>query len=110
MSISSLVQLAAACDRPIVARRKPQRERRAAADFALDGDRAVELFDDPLGNRQAEAEAPPLGRDEVVEDRRQPLGGNARSGVGDADLHVVADARGGDRHAAARRRWPESRS
>ena len=34
--------------RQIVARREPQRERRAAPDLALDRDRAVELFDDPF--------------------------------------------------------------
>ena len=34
--------------RKIVARRKPQRERRASSDFALDRDGPVELFDDPF--------------------------------------------------------------
>ena len=108
----SLDQLSLACRRlrrPIVARREPQRERRAAADFAFDGDRAVELLDDALGDRQAEAEAAALGRDEVVEDRRQPLGRDARAGVGDADLDVVAGARRRDGDAAARLRSPESR-
>ena len=61
--------------RAIVAGREAQRERRAAADFALDGDRAVELLDDALGDREAEAEAAALGRDEVVEDRGEPIGG-----------------------------------
>src|SRR5207244_11585372 len=74
----------------------------AAAHLALDGDRAVELLDDPLRDREAEPEAAALGRDEVVEDRREPLRWDSRSGVGHADLDPVADARGGDRHAAAR--------
>ena len=34
----------------------------------------VELLDDALRDRQAEAEAAALRRHEVVEDRRQPLG------------------------------------
>ena len=96
-----LCQLAAACDSH-VARRETQRERRAASDLALDRDRAVELFDDPLRDRQAETEAAPLGGDEVVEDRRQPVGRNARSGVGDG-TSTRSPARGGrDRDPAAR--------
>ena len=82
--------------RAIVARRKPQRERRAASDLALDGDRAVELLDDALGDRQAEAEAAALGRDEVVEDRRQPIGGMPEPVSVDADLDLIAGARGRD--------------
>src|SRR5207244_9106194 len=56
--------------RAVVARRKAQRKCRAASHFAVDGDRAVKLFDDPLRDRETEAEAAPLGRDEVVEDFR----------------------------------------
>src|SRR5262245_15443474 len=90
--------------RAIGVRGKPQRKRRAAPEFALDDDRAIELLDDALGNCEAKPETPPLGCDEVVEDRGQTIGGNARSRVGDADLDVVTDPRGRDGHAAAWRR------
>src|SRR4029077_7452168 len=82
--------------RAIVARREAQDERRAASDFTLDDDRAVELFHDTFGNGQAEAEAPALGGDEVVEDRREPVGGDARSRVRDSDFDLVAVASGRD--------------
>ena len=47
-------------------------------------------------------EAAALGRDEVVEDRRQPIGRNARCRCRRRDLDVGRRARGRDRHAAAR--------
>ena len=84
------------------AQRKAQREGRAAAYFAGHGDGPVELFDDALGDRQAQAESAALGGDEVVEDGGEPLRRNARTGVGDGDLHLIGDTRGGDRHLAAR--------
>src|SRR6184192_3257400 len=82
--------------RAVVARRKAQRKCRAASHFAVDGDRAVKLFDDPLRDRETEAEAAPLGRDEVVEDFRESIGRNARTGVGHGNLDVVAGARRAD--------------
>src|SRR6185503_20727497 len=90
-NIPSLPLTCSHLDRSIVARGKPQRERRAAPDLALDDNRAIELLDDALGDCEAEPEAPAFGCDEVVEDRGQSIGGNARPGVGDADLDVVAD-------------------
>ena len=76
--------------RALVGHREPQRECRAAADFARDRDRAVELFDDPFRNRQSEPETAAFGRDEVVENRRQAFGRNTGSGIRHGNLHVIA--------------------
>src|SRR5581483_3217966 len=91
--------------RSIVARWKAQRERGAAADRALQADGAVELFDDPFRDREPEPEAASLGCDELVEDRGEPFGRDARSGVADADLDAIPGARrrDGDRAAGRRR-------
>ena len=62
------------------------------------------MLHDPLRDRQAKAEAAALGRDEVVEDLRQPFRRNARAGVRHADLHLITIARGGDGDVSARRR------
>src|SRR4029078_3127398 len=75
-SVRNIPFLPLACshlNRPIDARRKPQRNRRAASDFALDDDRAVELLNDALGDGEAEPEAPPFGGDGGVEDRGQTM-------------------------------------
>src|SRR5688572_6179725 len=77
------------------------RERRALAELARHRDRAPELLDDALGDSEAQAEAALLGGDEVVEDRAEALGRNARAGVGDAHLDLVAISRGGDGDAPA---------
>src|SRR5207247_3962410 len=72
--------------------------------LAFDLNGAVELFDDALGDGQAQSQAAALGRHEIVEDRRQALRRNARAAIADADLHAVARACGGDGDAAAGRR------
>src|SRR5690349_12772917 len=87
--------------RQVVTRGKSNRERGAAAHLADDRDRAVQLLDDALRDREAEAEPAALGRDEVVEDRREPLGRNAAARVGDGDLDVRGGALGRDGDAAA---------
>src|SRR5258706_3998861 len=79
----------------IVARRKPQRERRAPSEFAFDGNRAVELFDDALGNGKAEAEPAPLRRDEILKNCAETIGGNTASRVGDGKFHQIARTRRG---------------
>src|SRR5262249_22317798 len=86
------------------ARRETQRERRPAPELAFDANRAVELFDNALGDRQAEAETAALCRDVVVEDFRQPIGLDARSGVGNLDLDPGSHPLGRDPHFTARLR------
>src|SRR6266850_2574431 len=86
---------------PIVPRGKAQRERGSASHFALDRNCAVELLHDALRDGQAEAKPAPFGRDEVIENRREALCRNARAGVGDDDLDLIARARRCDRDAAA---------
>src|SRR5947207_2583896 len=86
----------------IVARRKPQRERRASSEFAFDGNRAVELFDDALGNGKAEAKPAPLRRDEILENCAETIGGNTGSGVGDGNFNQIADTGCGHDDASAR--------
>src|SRR6266571_486823 len=70
----------------IVPYREPQGERGAATHLAGDRNRAVELFDDPFGNRQPKPQPPALGGDEVVKNCREALRRNAGSGVGHANL------------------------
>ena len=79
-------------------------------DLALDGDRAVELLDDPLRDREAEAETAALGRDEVVEDRAQPLGAECRSRCRSTLISTRSPTRAvAIDHAAARAASPEWR-
>ena len=66
---------------------------RADADLAGHADRAAQLLDDLLRNRQAEPEAAPLGGDEVVEDRVEPLLRDAAAGVGDLDDRLTVLSR-----------------
>src|SRR5258706_14690393 len=73
----------------IVARRKPQRERRAPSELAFDGNRAVELFDNALGNGKAEAEPAPLRRDEILKNCAETIAGNTGSAAGDRNFHQV---------------------
>src|SRR5205814_475386 len=77
---------------PIVARRKPQCERRALPDFAFHGDRAVKLFNDALGDGKSKAKAATLGCDEILENRAEAIRRNAGSGVGDGNFDQIADA------------------
>ena len=56
-----------------------------------------------LRDREAEPEAAPLGRDEILEDRPSRSGRNAAAGVVHADLHAIAVPFAGDDHQAARR-------
>ncbi len=69
--------------------------------MAFDLNRAVELFDDPLGDRQTKAQPAALGRHEIVENRRQAFRRDPRTGIADADLDQVACAGGRDGDAAA---------
>src|SRR5687767_975743 len=64
----------------------------AAADFADDTDRAAELLDDLLADRETEAEPAPLRGDEVIEDLRQAIGGDAAARVRDDDARAIAGA------------------
>src|SRR4051812_30588270 len=89
--------------REIVAGGKAQCERGAPSELALHRDRAVELLDDLLRNGEPKAKAAPLGRYEIVEDRRQALRRNAGACVGDVDFHGGARAPRSNRQPAARR-------
>ena len=85
VSRTCIASTAAICDGRAAGQREAQRERAADADLAGHRDRSAQLLHDLLGDREAEAEAAALGRDEVVEDRLEPLGRNAAAGVGDLD-------------------------
>src|SRR2546427_6125266 len=90
--------------RAIVPGREPDSERCPAADGAFDGNRPVELFDDAFGDRQAKPKAAPFRRHELVEDRLQPFGRDARAGIGHTNLDAIAHTRCRHRDLAARLR------
>src|SRR5688572_8156555 len=90
--------------RPGLGEREAQRERAAQADGARHGNRSPELFHDLLGNREPQTESAALGGDEVVEDRLEPLRGDAAAGVGDFNDGVVVLPEGPHDDVPARRR------
>src|SRR5215203_4566189 len=64
---------------------------RAGADFAVDGDRAAVQLDQLPGDRESEAEAGVVitGPDEPVNDPRELVRGNARTGVANSDSDMI---------------------
>ena len=62
--------------RQIVARGKLQCKRCAAAHFALDRDRPIQLFDDALRDGETEAEPARFGGHKIFKDRGEPIGRN----------------------------------
>src|ERR1700712_1568709 len=93
------------------ASRQVQRERRALAQFAVDGDRATRLMRKTVHLRKSEtgALADRLGGEKRIEDSRQNVGRNTGAGIlhGDGDMVAFADVvvdediAGVDRHLAA---------
>src|SRR5512133_210488 len=87
-----------------VAGGEPDREPRAAARAVGVGDRPGVALDDLLHEREAEADAALLRRDERLE--QPPLGGRVDAGAGvlDVELDRAVDAAAADRNLAGRRR------
>src|SRR5262249_47628892 len=98
---SSYVRLLTGRGLLVVARRESERKRRAAADFALDGNRAVKLFDDAFRDREPKSEPSPLRRHVVVENLRKAIRGYTRPRVRHADLDQVGYSACGDRDATS---------
>src|SRR5580692_531464 len=77
--------------------RQREREYRAAAGIGPRHDRAAVRLDDGARDRQTDAHALSLGRDERLKQLRADLGRDSRPGIGNADFdHIFAHRQSGD--------------
>src|SRR5262245_55008303 len=81
-----------------------QGKRRAAACFAFDLDRPVQLLDDSFRDGQSQTETTSLGRHELFKDRSKPVRGYTGTRIAHRNHNASGPSFGGQRHPSASRR------